>query len=258
MKQLTWSHWILAAAIVLAAGAALVFADSEPDVRKMVKVNVNGSVENLELEDLADGETREFDAGEHTVTVTRTGDELFVRLDGEEIGGHGLGSDAMVWVTKDELIEQAGEGGARRVMIVKSDCEGDCEGDCQGEGELRTIMVHADCDEEIDDCEKIDIEVESMNELDIRELHAEGHPHAMVMTSGDGPHPMIFKTRAVREGMVRYRCEETGSELLVKQEDAVADSYVCPATGCVMEKVTEPEVKVIKVMHRVEAGGDDE
>lgn len=246
MKQLTWLHWILAAVIVVAGGAVLAFADGDGEVRKMVKVNVNGDVDSLELEDLADGETRTFDAGEHTVTVTRDGDELSVLLDGEPLGGPG--GEHMVWVTEDELLKE-GDGGARRVMIVKKHGE--------GEGEVRTITIHAECDHEDDDCEKLAIDVESLDEIDINDL--EGHPHAMVMTSGDGAHPMIVKTRATRVGMVRYRCEETGSELLVKQEDATADSYVCPATGCVMERVTEPEVKVIKVMHRVETSdGDDD
>jgi len=255
MKQLSWSHWILAAAIVLAGGVALVFADGGSELRKMVKVNVNGEVESLELDDLADGETREFDAGEHTVMVTRTGDELFVTLDGEEIGSPGSGSDPLVWVTRDGLTEPVGEAGARRVVILKSDCEGDCE----GASELRTITIHADCDDEIEDCEQIDVDIDSMDEVEIHKLHVDGHPHAMFMASGDGPHPMIMKTLSMRNDMVRYRCEETGSELLVKKEDAVADSYVCPATGCVMEKVTEPEVKVVKVMRRVEtSAGDDD
>ncbi len=255
MKHLSWSHWLLAAAIVLVGGVALLFADGEPELRKMVKVNVNGDLESLELDDLADGETREFNAGEHTITVTRSGDELFVRLDGEEIGGPGPGSDPLVWVTKDEFIEKGGDAGARRVVIMKRDCEGDCE----GEGEFRTITVHADCDDETEDCEEIDIDVESMDEFEIHKMHMDGQAHAMFMTSGDGSQPMIVKTRTIQEGFVRYRCEETGSELLVKTEDAVADSYVCPATGCLMEKVIEPELQVIKVMHRVETpDGDDD
>ena len=259
MKNLSWTHWILAAAIVLVCGVALVFAGDEPEQRKMVKVNVNGDVESLELEDLADGETREFEAGEHTVTVTRVGNELLVNLDGEEIvthPHHGMGDEHMVWITKDELLEQHGEGGAKRVMIVKSDCEGDCGGG----GEVRTITVHTDCDGDVEDCEEIDIDIESVDELiagaEVHEMHISGHPHTMVMTSEDGHHPMIFKSGMADAGMVRYRCEETGSELLVKKEDAVSDSYVCPATGCVMERVDEPQVKVIKVMRKVDI--DDE
>ena len=40
--------------------------------------------------------------------------------------------------------------------------------------------------------------------------------------------------------------------MMVPEEDALSDTYICPATGCVMEKVTEPEVKVIKIQHQVE------
>ena len=73
MKQMSWLHVLLAAALVVAGGAALAFA-AAPDVEKRVKVNINGDVESFQLEDFADGETRTFDAGAHTVTVTRNGD----------------------------------------------------------------------------------------------------------------------------------------------------------------------------------------
>jgi len=54
-----------------------------------------------------------------------------------------------------------------------------------------------------------------------------------------------------RPGMVRYRCEANGSELLVMEDRATADSCVCPATGCVMTKVAEPELRVVKVVRTV-------
>jgi hypothetical protein len=249
MRKLSWMHVMLAAAMVVVGGAVLAFAGGEPEMHKMVKVNVNGDVESLELDDLADGETREFAAGEHTVTVTRIGNELSVLLDGEEIGGPGLGGQHMIWVTKDELVG-SGSGTAERMVIVTKDA-----GD---ESDLRTIMVHAECDSEVEDCEKLDIDIESLDDVDV---HALGdHPHALLMTPGEGPRPLVVSTRAVRAGMVRYRCEETGAELLLREDDAVADSYTCPATGCLMERVDEPEIKIIKLRHEVETpdGGTDE
>ena len=56
--------------------------------------------------------------------------------------------------------------------------------------------------------------------------------------------------------MVCYRCEANGSELLVPKEAALADSCVCPATGCAMTRIAEPEVHVIKEMKKLETGDD--
>ncbi len=237
MKQLSWLYWIVAAAIVLVGGAALAFADSDGEVKKMVKVNVNGDVDSLGLDDLADGETREFDAGDHTVTVTRNGNDLEVLLDGEEIGGHVLpGSERMIWVGEDGLPEGHAEGLGRQVIVMKDGGEGDMV--------TQTVTIHTDCDDGEIDCETVDVDVMA-------------HPHAVYFAGDDGDHPMIIKTHGMHDGMVRYRCEETGSVLLVGEEDALSDTYICPATGCVMEKVTEPEMRVIKLEHRVEVEDDD-
>ncbi len=61
----------------------------------------------------------------------------------------------------------------------------------------------------------------------------------------------------MHDGMVKYVCEETGSILMVKKEDALEDAYICPATGCVMTKVEEPEVRVIKIEKRIEVETDE-
>jgi len=235
MKQTTWMYWLVAAALVVAGGVALAFADGE--VEKIVKVNVNGNVDALRLDELADGETREFDAGEHTVTVTRNGSDLEVLLDGEEVGGHVFpGSESMIWVGEDGLPEGHADGLGRQVIVMKDG----------GEGELvtQTVTIRTDCSDGEIDCETVDVDVMA-------------HPHAMYFAGDEGDHPMIVKTLGMHDGMVRYRCEETGSVLLVAEEDALSDTYICPATGCVMEKVTEPEVKVITLEHRIEIEDDD-
>lgn len=237
MKQLSWMYWLLVAVLVLAGGAALAFADGDGEVKKMVKVNVNGDVDTLGLDDLADGETREFNAGEHTVIVTRNGNNLEVLLDGEEIDGHVLpGSEKMIWVGENELLDGHDEDLGRHVIVMK-------DGEA-GEIITKTVTIHSDCDDGEIDCETIDVDVMA-------------HPHAMYFGGDEGHHPMIIKHHGMHDGMVRYRCEETGSVLLVGEEDALSDTYICPATGCVMEKVSEPEVRVIKVEHRVEIEDDD-
>jgi hypothetical protein len=254
MKQMSWLHVLLAAALVVAGGAALAFA-AAPDVEKRVKVNINGDVESFQLEDFADGETRTFDAGAHTVTVTRNGDDLEVLLDGEALAGDLMtasGSKSMIWVSEDEDGHLDGEG--RRVMILK--------GHGDHEGEFRTITVTADCEGAPDECDEdieIDIDMES-----IEELVASGEAHVIHAGSGGetyfvgdegGEHRVIVKSMGVHQGMVRYRCEETGSVLLVKEENAISDTFICPATGCAMERVEEPEVKVVNIKKTVRTDG---
>jgi hypothetical protein len=75
----------------------------------------------------------------------------------------------------------------------------------------------------------------------------------MIFTSAEpGSEPVVVAAPGRRLGMVRYRCEATGSELLIEKDKATAESYVCPATGCVMTRVEEPEMRVIKVVKKVE------
>ena len=75
----------------------------------------------------------------------------------------------------------------------------------------------------------------------------------------DGP-VIVKKIRRIGGDVVRYRCEESGSELILKKDDALSDSYTCPATGCVMERVDEAEMKVIRIERKLhkEEGGEKE
>lgn len=202
-------------------------------------MQLDDAVETVELEDLADGETRELAAGDHRVAVTRTGDRLSVLLDGKELmadlpGADGL--ETMLWV-------EDGEAGVEKVVVMK--------GADAGSSELRTFTVRTRTE---GGSEEIDVEVEAIAEGDsaaLEQLHASRHEGTMIFTSAEpGAHPIVVAGPGVRAGMVRYRCAETGSELLVPEDAALSDSYVCPATGCVMARVDEPEVHVIKVMKR--------
>lgn len=49
-----------------------------------------------------------------------------------------------------------------------------------------------------------------------------------------------------------------GAELLVARGDAIHDTYVDPATGCLMERVEERERRIVTVVRetRSEAAGD--
>lgn len=249
MKTSTWLGILVAAALVLAGGALLALAapGGEPGrADEQVVVKVDDTMQTIALEELADGETREIAAGERTLTVTRHGDRLEVLLDGKELGASCAGCDQldkMVWVGK----EDGSEPTARRVVVLKEAAG--------GEGEAaHTVVVRT---RRAGD-EKVEVDVEALAGGEWSELDAAGGTRTMIFTSAEpGAEPVVVAAPGRRLGVVRYRCEATGSELLVDKDRATAESYVCPATGCVMTRVEEPEVRVIKVIKKVEPGGDE-
>jgi hypothetical protein len=119
-----------------------------------------------------------------------------------------------------------------------------------------TVRTRADEGEE-----ELTVDVEAVaggDSSEPEELSAGGGAGTMIFTSAEpGSEPVVVAAPGRRPGMVRYRCEATGSELLIAKDKATAESYVCPATGCVMTRVAEPEVRVIKVIKKLEAGDDD-
>jgi len=243
---------ILAALLILGVGVAIAVAENlEVRVKRvgsdqMVIVGADGFTEELSLDDLADGEVREIAAGDHTVTVRRDGDRLEVLLDGEPITAPA--TRTMVWVDDDGVTHEV-SGGAHKVIVLRDD---DAD-----EGEAR-VYAYKIADGELS--EDVDIDVESIRERiesgeweETYDIKVSG-PHVM-MHSGDG-HPGLLTAHAIHGGdRVVYRCEETGSELIVKADDALLDSYIDPVTGCVMEKAATPQMRVLTV---IEERVDDE
>ena len=252
MRKQTWVQWVVAAILVVIAGAFIASAEERIEIRvekesaDLISVDVNGVTEVVRLEDLADGESRTFDVGDHELVVKRVGDDLTIISDGHgfgSFGAHGAGHSTNVWVTDDgEDIEITGdcEFSEKKMIVVKVD---GLEGE---DGEVKTYTIHVDGDEVLLDGEH-NIEID-----EIMNLHEGHHGAVFISEDGDVDHPMIIKSHGMHAGLVKYLCEETGSILMVKQEDALEDAYICPATGCVMTKVDEPEVRVIKIQKKTE------
>jgi hypothetical protein len=245
MKSSSWLSILVAAALVLAGGALLALAAPRGEAAvadQRVVVKLDDTMQTIDLEELADGESRELAAGEHLVTVTRHGDRLEVLLDGKELGAPELGDDElkkMVWVGKDDGAAPT----ERRVVVIKEAAGSEGE-------EMRTVVIRTRGgagDEEVE------VDVEALAGGEWSELDAAAHGKGtMIFTSAEpGSEPVVVMEPGRCPGMVRYRCEATGSELLVDKNQATAESYVCPATGCVMTRVEEPEVRVIKVVTTV-------
>ncbi len=250
---------IIAAIVVIVLGAVLASAEDRIEVRvekesaDEVSIDINGVTEVIHLEDLAEGESRSFNVGDHDLVVKRVGDDLTIVTDGYGFfGGTGATIDTNIWVTDDceagdedcEHIVIKGDSGfgekrVEKVIVVAS-------GD-QEVGEAKTYTIRVDGDEVMVDGD-YNIEID-----EIMKLHGGGeHGAFFISEDGNVHHPSMMSIHGMHGDMVKYRCEETGSVLLVKKEDAFEDVYICPATGCVMNKVEEPEMRVIKIQKTVE------
>ena len=258
MSKTKWMQWVVAAIVVVLAGAMIASAEERIEVRveadggDEISVDVNGVTEVVRLDDLADGESRFFDVGDHQIEVRRVGDQLTIVNDGMAFGSFGEihgGHGANVWVTKDgENIEI--DGGRKMVVMKAGDCE-DCDGvDCEHGAKAYTIRVDGD-DVLLDEDGNVDIE-------QIIKVHGGHGEHGAIFISEDGNvHHPSMKGMDWHSDMVTYRCEESGATLRLKADDAIEDAYVCPATGCVMTKVEGPDVQVIKIVKTIEIDDED-
>jgi hypothetical protein len=225
---------------VLLVGAVWVLAEEiemKVEVRnedgQEITVDVNGVKETIYLDDLADGEERSFDVGGHPVTVKRVGDRLILVHDKvmmRKLHHVGESHNDLVWVGEGE----DGDHPCKRVMIMK-----------MGDGET------------------IDIEMLEGGDGDVVFFADGGHSghHEMKWIAEDGEDgPIIIKRMGHHGGgdFVHYRCEETGSMLTVKADDNLLDDYLDPVTGCVMKKVENAGVHIIKIREEIITKEEDE
>ena len=125
MSRNSWTRYSVAAALVLLVGAVWVLAEEKKIEVKVkneggqeITVDVNGVKEVVSLDDLAEGEERVLDVGDHPSTIKRVDDQLTLVHDGHMMGKvHQFkgGDEDMVWVTAGD----EGEHGAHHVKIIK-------------------------------------------------------------------------------------------------------------------------------------------
>ena len=233
MKSESWTRYLVAAALVLLVGVVWVLAEEiemKVEVRnedgQEITVDINGVKETVHLDDLAEGEERVFDVGDHPITIKRVGDRLTLVHDQFMTG----------------RLHHAGEGHSNLVRVGEGD---DCEHPC------KRVMIM-----KTSDGETIDIEVLEGGDGDVvffGDGDHSGH-HSMKWIAEDGEDgPIIIKRMGPHGGgdFVHYRCEETGSMLTVKADENLLDDYIDPVTGCVMKKVENAGVHVIKVREKI-------
>ncbi len=269
MKDRRWMQILLAAGVIVLAGGVIALAetvDVEVEVdgnsQTTVEVKTDDSFDVFTIDDLADGEERIIESGEHTITVRRDGDEITVLMDGQSLEG---GDSAMIG--KMIMIGEPSGGDEERIVMVGGHpggkfvtCDADGEGVKiikirQGEGgehfvwksdgDVEEMLVHLG--EEIDEDQLAELKLILEGELGGHEMvffgDDEGGDMAKMISMG-GHHGAHF-------GKVLYRCEETGSVLMVDPEHASQDTLVDPASGCLMTKVENEEPQVIMIKKEV-------
>lgn len=248
---------IFAAVLILGAGAFFAGAETidvevemEDGSTATVDVMIDGESETFTVENLADGEERTFEAGDHSVVVRRSGNAIDVFLDGDEIGDLVTGSGE----TARKVVVMAGDHGAAEAEHVFVS-QGGTKVKIIAAGDGKDIVWHGD-GEKVEEI-LIDLEEELAKgeaaEIDVMLEKLEGDEGVFLVKTAQGVDPLakVIQLRGEQDGMVTYRCKETGSELRVKEENATFDSFVDPASGCLLEKVEEPEEHVMIIKKRV-------
>ncbi len=241
MKHGSVIRIVVTGMIAVALGAAPALAESlvvrvvEGDSAQTVTVDVEGSAETIAVGDLEDGGQRSFIAGDHEILVRRDGDRLEVLLDGRPITVHRDGPS--VWVGDDGVVTDLGAGD-RRIVVVSTDATVKV---AEGDG----AYVWTTGDGEVP--EEVEVVVERLRRELAGEGGNEGREGVVVLRSLGGDEPVVLDLDAAAD-RVRYRCGESGSELLVSREDAIHDTYVDPATGCLMARVEEPGRRIVTVV----------
>ncbi|MCK5377758.1 MAG: hypothetical protein KAJ78_00085 [Acidobacteria bacterium] len=280
MKENRWMQVLVAAVIIVLAGSVIALAETvdvevevDGEASTTVEVRTDDSIDVFTLDDLADGEERVIESGEHTITVRRTGDEITVLMDGESLGG----SDGAM-IQKMIMLGEPTDGDENKIVMIGGhhghkfiECDSDGEGVKiikirKGEGG-ENFVWHGDGDSDFED-----ILIELKGEIgegelaEIKLILEQGLDGGEMVFFGDhedGEIPKIIKMGGIHGahgahfGKVRYRCEETGSMLLVDPEHASQDTLVDPASGCLMTKVANEEPQVIMIKKEIRIIDED-
>ena len=280
MKENRWMQILVAAVVIVFAGCVIALAETvdvevevDGEASTTVEVRSDDSIEVFTLDDLADGEERIIESGEHTISVRRDGDEITVLMDGESLGG----SDGAM-IQKLIRIGEPTDGDEKKIVMVGghhghhfTECDKKGKGVKiikirKGEGG-EDIVWHGDGDSDFEEILiKMDEEIGEGELAEIKLILEQGlEGHEMIFfgdDEGDDLHKIISMGghhgfHGAHFGKVRYRCEETGSMLLVDPEHATQDTLIDPASGCLMKKMADEKPKVIMIKKEIKIIKED-
>jgi len=243
MKRIVTNYSLLALAAVLIAGLAAAAAGDAAfgagtTEEKLVLLGEDAGAETFKLDDLRDGESRTFQGKSGTVTVTRKGDALEVKIDGEDGERH-------ITVT-------SGEGEEGRIVVRK----------VEGGGEPHVIMMrHAGAkDGEVwtgEDGKTIEI-----TEGDGHAVFVGAGPHRHVFVGEGGEHAIVvgtgegFAWSTGGKEMLHFRCAEDDVIVGGPKEKLDTLTPACPVCGKAMQKLEGPKHRAVQVKVIKEEGGE--
>lgn len=179
---LTSSNQVFVLKDVQSDGTTKTFQLESSSDKKEVVVHDGAQVITLKLSDLADGETRSFTIGKHTLTITRKGDSFVIQLDGKDLPvAHGspLGPDQDM---KFVFVPHDGEAGKQikmQYVTIKTDDNGNASS--------VTVMASSDTQELTAkvDGQTFTYSIKDMAEGESRTFAAGTHTIVVTKASGD-------------------------------------------------------------------------
>jgi len=243
MKSRSWVQVMVAALLVLAAGAVLALAKTtqitvEKNGEEKLTVKTDGVMEELRLEDFADGEERSFGDGEHKITVRRNGDSLNVMMDGFPVGHHmphHVDCDkrhVSVWCDTDEELLATGE-------------------------KAYSFRIETDREDAVDVHQRIAIVTSTDgDEVLVETLDGDVHPILLEIADGEGDRLVQKVIRHHGCDRVQFVCEEDGSAITIPTDKATQETYLCPVCGREMQR--QENQKQVHVMKIIGANDDEE
>jgi len=184
-----------------------------------IQILGDGDVEKFDLSELGDGETRTFGEGDHTITATREGDEISIKIAGKD------GDMRTITCTANAgecMAITSGDGDGPQMFMLRNTVGGD-------DGDHRVEVV------------KIVSDHAALESHGVVDVWVGDHPGAeldedVIVMSG-GPRVLAF----VGEGGHRLRCPEGDATLTLEEDDDT--TYYCPKHNIEMEKADIPTME---------------
>ena len=228
MRKTAWILGALAVAVLLAGSPASSHGGGKHGRHMMI------DGEQIDLSDLADGETRTFGQGERQITAVREGDLITIA-----VGDTEMVSDFTCDAAKDScFVILSGDGDAVK-LLVTTGSEG------QGHAEKK-VMVMAFGDREHDgdhefvfsgeDSELVNVMVSTHGESHTWVSRDDGDVRVFVTRDGDGDGRSHVRRILLRADTTMLRCPE-GDTTMHLQEGEDEGPFYCPKHDIKLEKV---------------------
>jgi len=212
---------LLLGALIMAAGIALLQAGAGE--------KSNNAPQKFNLADLANGESRTFGEGDHTLTVTRRGDDVEIHYNTGETPGKTHTLHCTVGKDRCFAYTVSDEGKGNVVVLSKSGAH-----DSEGSGEEVTKVVLADGDA---DQKQVMVLAGDGDDPDHVVMRRVGPGTTWTTDDGTDGKAGVHVIQLGDEGGTMLRCPEGDATLTLKKGEESSGPYFCPKHNLKMEPV---------------------